>query len=384
MPARQNDLIEELIRQEVKQLPLYDPGLDPSMIKQRYQLVSIAKLSNNENPLGISAQVAAFLADKIHTLGNYPDPYSRELCQKIAQHLAVCTDNIIIGNGSENILELLCLSFLNPNDYVLTQAPCFGLHEIFPLMMGAKVHKIPSDEHAQINISAWLSALKQPIKMLLISNPSNPMGNIFNHTQLRALIDNASDDTLLVIDEAYYEYAIGDADYPDALEMLRHQQRPWIVLRTFSKAYGLAGLRVGYGIASDQRIIQALHKVRTPYNINYLAQEAAKLALVDQAHLNKSVHYAKAERDRLRNALIEKDYFVAPSHTNFLFIDCCANTSMVIDQLAEQGIIVKDCKEATYESFIRMSIGLKHENTHFLVAFDQVMGNINEIKNTSN
>ncbi|WP_332606147.1 histidinol-phosphate transaminase [Acinetobacter sp. ESBL14] len=380
MSLQLTDIIEELIRPEVKQLPLYDAGYSPSIIKQRYHLASVAKLSNNENPLGISNKVIAFLADKIHTLGNYPDPYSRELCQQIAQHLAVCADNIIIGNGSENILELLCQSFLNPNDCVLTQAPCFGLHEIFPLMMGAKVHKIPSDEYAKIDIKPWLIALKQPIKMLLVSNPSNPMGNIFNCTQLSALIDNASDDTLLVIDEAYYEYAMEDTDYPDALELLRHKQRPWIVLRTFSKAYGLAGLRVGYGIASDQRIIQTLHKVRTPYNINYLAQEAAKLALLDQAHLNKSIHHAKTERDRLRNALIEKNYFVAPSHTNFLFINCFANTSMVIDQLAEQGIIVKGCKEAGYESFIRISIGLKHENTHFLVAFDQVMKNIKEIK----
>ncbi len=366
MSAPSTNYAQALLRPEVAELPLYDPGADPEMVKARYALSSIIKLSNNENPLGVSPKVAQLLASKVDLLGRYPDPASRALHQQLATRLAVSPEQMIIGNGSENILELLCQAFLSAGDRVLTQSPCFSLHEIFPRMMGASVEKIPHDPAFGIDIPAWVAALQKPVKMLLISNPSNPVGGIFNRAQFWALIDATSPQTLIVMDEAYYEYAIHDADYPDALIELGAQKRPWIVLRTFSKAYALAGLRIGYGIASDSSIVDALHRVRTPYNINFLAQEAAKVALDDLVHLDQSVAYIESERQRLTILLREAGFFVAPSHTNFLFIDTQSDAGAVAQRLQEEGIIVKAWREAGYESFLRVSIGLTHENQRFI------------------
>ncbi|WP_445116215.1 histidinol-phosphate transaminase [Acinetobacter sp. WZC-1] len=361
-----NDLTQQLLRPEMLHLPVYDAGADQHMIQAQYQLTSVARLSCNENPLGISPKVAGLLSQKMDLVGCYPDPASRGLCQQLAERFRVQADQVIIGNGSENILELLCLAFLNRNDRVLTQSPCFGLHEIFPLMMGAQVQKITYDSVFQVDLAGWLQALQQPVKMLLISNPSNPVGNIFNHAQLAQIIAAAAQDTLLVIDEAYYEYAIHDADYPDALELLREQKRPWIVLRTFSKAYGLAGLRVGYGIASDHQLIRALHQVRTPYNINCLAQEAAQLVLDDHAHLHRSVLHAETERQYVSTVLNEHGFFVAPSYTNFLFLNTEKNAVDIAHQLNATGVMVKGWRERGYEPFLRMSVGHRHENDRFL------------------
>ncbi len=358
-----------LIRTEVSALPIYDAGASPDDIKDKYALPTVIKLSNNENPLGISPKVAEILSSKIEWLGRYPDPSSKNLQHTLAEHLNVQAEQIMIGNGSENIIELLCLAFINTGDRVLTQSPCFGLHEIFPLMMGAKVQKISHDDYLNINIENWVRALQHPTKLIFISNPSNPVGNIFNNEQLLTVIKAASLDTLIVIDEAYYEYAINDKKYPDALELLRTQNRPWIVLRTFSKAYGLAGLRVGYAIASDSTIIDALHRVRTPYNVNLFAQEAAILALEDKEYLIKSTEYIALERAKVSKRLKDAGFFVSDSYTNFIFIDTTINAVSVAKRLSGQGVIVKAWRERGYETFIRVSIGLAEENEKFVQVF---------------
>ncbi len=362
-----------LVRPQVSNLPSYDAGAQVEQIKTQYGLPSVIKLSNNENPLGISPKISEFLSSKVELLGHYPDPVSRNLQHKLAEHLNVDYEKIIIGNGSENILELLCQAFINNDDRVLTQSPCFSLHEIFPLMMGAKVKKISHDKSFSINIDSWLEALKQPTKMLFISNPSNPVGNIFNHQQLLTVINATEQDALIVIDEAYYEYAINDDKYPDALELLRAQKRPWIVLRTFSKAYALAGLRVGYAIASDRAIIDALHRVRTPYNVNFLAQEAAILALDDREYLTKSTEHIVLEKAKMSQILKDAGFVIPDSYANFIFIDTTKNALNVAEKLMEQGIIVKAWCESGYETFIRVSIGLAEENEKFVRTFINLM-----------
>nr|WP_174505338.1 histidinol-phosphate transaminase [Acinetobacter sp. Marseille-Q1620] len=372
-----NNDVDTLLRKEIHHLPNYDSGLEPEKLKTRFNLENIIKLSTNENPLGISPKVLDYLNDHVNVLGQYPDPESKVLKQKLAEKLGVKTAQIVIGNGSENILEMLCQTFLNQGDQVITQSPCFGLYEIFPLMMGAKIHKVLNDDSFKVDLDTWLYALKQftPVKMLLLSNPSNPAGNIFSQTQLLQLIQTLSDDTLLVLDEAYYEYAVANDAYPaDSISLLQeHAGCPWIVLRTFSKAYALAGLRVGYGIASDLKIIEALNKVRTPYNINFLAQKAAEAAMDDSDFLQKSVKHVLHEREKLQSSLSRQRVFYVPSDANFLFIKTNKLATEISGELNKNGIIVKPWKERGYENYMRVSIGLEKENKIFEETFYRII-----------
>lgn len=368
-----SEAVQLLVRPEVVRLPLYDPGADPDAVASEFGLVRVVKLSNNENPYGISPYAAQALERCLaQGLGRYPDPVGKDLCGVLARRYGVASKRIILGNGSENILELLCQTFLSPGDLVVTQSPCFGLHEIFPLMMGAKVVKVPLITGFECDVSAWHKAFARTVKLIFISNPSNPVGTVFSWRELEAIVRASPADCLVVIDEAYYEYAIDDLSYPDALEVLRTQNRPWIVLRTFSKAYGLASLRVGYGVASHANLIDALHRVRAPYNVNQLAQEAAVAALEDMVHLKKSVALVSQERARLTAVLRKLGFCVAPSLANFLFIDTGTDASLVVQALRREGVIVKAWPEPGYDTFIRASLSLPEDNDIFLHALSRV------------
>lgn len=363
----QADVLQRLLRPQVAGLPEYDPGADPREVARQYGLDRVVKLSNNENPLGLSPRALKMIEEfPRQETGRYPDPAGTLLCQALAGRHDIDPARVILGNGSENILELLCQAFLQPGERVVTQAPCFGLHEIFPAMMGATVDKVALSEAFTCDLPAWRVALVRPVKLVFISNPSNPAGSFFNGEQLLEIVQACPPDCVLVLDEAYYEYAIGTPDYPDAMELLRHQARPWIVLRTFSKAYGLAGLRVGYGLASHPALVEALHRVRTPYNVNHLAQQAALAALDDIDHLQRSVALVADERERIRSALCRAGYRVAPSRTNFLFIDTGVEATAVVQALLRTGVIVKAWREAGYQRFIRLSLGLPADNDLFL------------------
>lgn len=362
--------VQSLLRREVVGLPAYDPGADPEAVLREFGLTRIVKLSNNENPYGISAQSAQIIRRRLDQgLGRYPDPAGRELGQILARLHDVDRNRLILGNGSENIIELLCQAFLSSGERVVTLAPCFGLHEIFPMMMGAHVTKVPLTDQFGLDRAGWTQAMAAGAKLVFISNPSNPVGTAFTGPDLEATLLAMPTDCLLVLDEAYFEYAVQDASYPDGLRLLRDRDRPWIVLRTFSKAYGLASLRVGYGVASHGNLIEALHRVRTPYNVNQLAQEAAVAALSDSAHLQKSVALVTRERERLSAGLRRKGFRVAPSLANFLFIDTGVDASLVVRGLLKHGIIVKAWQDAGYETFIRMSLSFPEENDLFFKVF---------------
>ncbi|WP_242613747.1 histidinol-phosphate transaminase [Herbihabitans rhizosphaerae] len=359
--------MESLVRPEVAGLPAYDPGADPDEVSRSYGPTRIIKLSNNESPYGVSAGVVEAVRRRLAAgVARYPDPMGKRLAEAIGDKLAVSTEHVILGNGSENILELLSPALLGAGDIVTIQAPCFSLHEIFPRMMGARVDKVPFTADFGFDTAGWLRALAADPKIVFIASPSNPTGVILDREQLDTILDATPETALVVLDDAYHEYAMSNPSYPDGLEVLRGLSRPWIVLRTFSKAYGLAGLRVGYGIASDARLVDALNRVRTPYNVNQVAQDAAVAALDDQAHLAETVRRTGLERTRITKALRAAGFRVAPSASNFLFIDTEQSAVVVAEQLLRSGIIVKPWREPGYEGFIRASLSLPEENDVFV------------------
>lgn len=290
MTAEMTDLIRRIARPEARDLPAYNAGLSSDAVRQRYGVDTIARLGSNENPFGPSPAVGAALRDMADAIGQYPDANSTALRAAIAARTGVEPADIVVGNGSENLLELLCLAFLSPGDRVVTLLPSFGLHEIFPRMMGAQVDMVPVTDSMEFDIDAWCAALgggARPPRMAILSNPSNPVGCMLDADAFDRVVRAAPPETLLVIDEAYYEYARLTPGFPDVLTRLRAQERPWIVLRTFSKAWGLAGLRVGYGLASHAELVRMLDRVRTPFNVNLAAQRAALAAWGDADHMER-------------------------------------------------------------------------------------------------
>ena len=356
-----------VVRRVVTGLPAYDPGADPDEIAALSGAARVIKLSNNESPFGVSpAAVEAVRTRLAAGLSRYPDPTGKRLAQAIGSTLSVPAARVVLGNGSENILELLCQAVLDPGDLVTTQAPGFSLHEIFPRMVGARVEKVPVTAEFGFDASAWRAALAAGPKLVFLANPCNPTGAMLSAGELERIVADTPESALLVIDEAYCEFARADPDYPDGLAVLRERDRPWIVLRTFSKAYGLAGIRVGYGIASDAVLVQALDRVRTPYNVNQPAQDAAVAALGDHAHLAETVRRTGLEIARVTETLRGAGFRVAPSSANFVFIDTGFHSDRVARELHRAGIIVKAWREPGYETFIRASLSLPADNDVFM------------------
>lgn len=361
---------DRLARPEVRGLPAYNAGLSSALVRERYGVDRVARLASNENPFGASPAVARALASLATEVSTYPDASCTALRVAIAQHTGVSADRIVVGNGSENLLEVICQALLSPGDGVTTMIPSFGLHEIYPRMMGAWVDMVPVTPALEFDVPAICASLARGPKLLMVSNPSNPVGCTLDTASFLKMIDAAPAESVLIIDEAYYEYATALPDFPDALTLLPKQSRPWIVLRTFSKAWGLAGLRVGYGLASDADLAGLLNRVRAPFNVNLAAQTAATAALTDPAHMQHSVDRTGERRDAMAATLRARGLTVAPSAANFLFVDLGRPNGPATEALLQRGVIVKPWKEPGYERFIRVSIGSDEDNAQFLAALD--------------
>ena len=359
------------IREEVSLIAPYNSGLTSGAVAARYAPAKISKLGSNENPFGPSPTVQQALGLAALNLHLYPDPAGTELRQAIGRRHHVGTDQIVLGNGSEDLLSVICKTVLRPSDRMVTLFPSFPLHEDYAVVMGAKVERVSLQRDLTIDVQAFAEAASSSPRLVMFANPMNPVGAWLNSTQLGQVFDRVSNDTLLVIDEAYAEYAAG-VDYTPATDLLTNRSN-WIVLRTFSKAWGLAALRVGYAVVGDPVLSSFLDRTRTPFNVNGMAQAAALAALADESHMLTSVAATVQERERVRSEIDRIGLRTAPSRGNFLFIDVGRDASLVSEGLLSQGVIVKPWKQNGYTTFLRASIGTTAENNHFLEALRSVL-----------
>lgn len=353
------------IRPEVAAAPAYNAGMTIDEAVRRYGLTKIAKLASGENPFGASPQIAAALAKLDFSL--YPDPAGLKLRQAIAETLGVAAQRVILGNGSEDLIEIVCRATLRPGDEVMTLYPSFPLHEIYPGIYGAMATRIPVREDFSIDEPALLAAVARRPRMLMFANPMNPVGSFLDRAAFDRLCAALHPSTVLVLDEAYIEYADPER-FPDALTALRGLANPFIILRTFSKAYGLAGLRLGYGITSDPEFTDVLDRVRTPFNVNAVAQTSGLVAWADRAHMQRSIRHNTSERARVAAALRELGARVASSEGNFLFFSLGNPSTELAERLLAQGVIVKPWQQPGYTDFCRMTIGSTEANDQFLEA----------------
>lgn len=371
-----NSLVASLARAQVRPLPAYNAGLSNEAVRARYGVTDIARLASNENPFGASASVRRAIAEVANDVGNYPDANCTALREAIAERTGLSAGRLVFGDGSEDLIKILCEVFLAPGDLVVTQRPVFGLHEIYPKMMGAQVELLELNDELGFDVARWCAAVAKAPKIAFLPNPSNPVGCMLDAAQFAQVLEATPAHTVLVVDEAYYEYALHDDDYPDVLAMLEARVGPWIVLRTFSKAWGLAGLRVGYGMADSAELVGLMDKVRSPFNVNMAAQRAALAAWSDPAHMRSGVATTVALREDLRRQLLAlagpgrplQGLRIAPSVANFLFLDLGRPNAPVTEALLRQGVIVKPWKEPGFENFLRVSIGTEGDNARFVQA----------------
>ncbi len=348
-------------------LPAYNAGMSAAQARHFHPVGPIAALASNENPFGFSPMVAQALVEGLPELSRYSDSTASTLRAALAAHTGVTAELIVVGNGSEELIGAIARAFLRPGQEVLTVTPSFGLHEIEPLAMGALVRKVPLTADMRSDIDALIAALSRKPAIFFLPTPSNPAGCAVDADGMRRLLGACPDETLFVIDEAYFEFA--DEDCQQGLRLLLDSGRHGVVLRTFSKAYGLAGLRVGYGLCTHVRIPKLLSAATTPFHVNAAAQKAATAALADQDWMLGCVVQLKQELRRMCARLEESSVVFAPSQANFVFVNVRDNADKVARHLLAEGVIVKPWRENGYDNWIRVSIGTEAENAQFIAAF---------------
>lgn len=355
----------------IEALPKYNAGLTAAAARTVSGREFIARLGSNENPFGCSPAVIRALGESAVELSRYSDPACENLRLKLGEHLDVDPAEIVVGNGSEEMIAAAARAFLSDGATALTVAPSFGLHEIEPLAVGAKITRVPMTADLDFDVDGLESALAHAPNLLLLPSPWNPVGAALDGPQLDRVIQATSPRTMFLLDEAYREFA--SARIPDGLASLRRAGIPHIVLRTFSKAFGLAGLRVGYAVCSSTRIARMLSAAKTPFNVNAVAQAAAVAALGDQRWMHETAALIQRERERVGAALQGLGLAVARSEGNFLFFDVQRNSAEAAEELLMQGVIVKPWLESKYNTFIRASIGSEAENDLFLSALSRML-----------
>nr|WP_184468585.1 aminotransferase class I/II-fold pyridoxal phosphate-dependent enzyme [Rhizobium esperanzae] len=356
--------IEIPLNPHVAALPPYNAGLNIAAAQKHCGRPDIAALASNENPAGCSPHVAVALAGL--NPSRYSDPACTTLRAALSHKLGIPPERIVAGNGSEEMIAAVCRAVVCPGSLVAMISPGFGLHEIEALANGAWVEKVGMQPNLDFDVPAIIAMLARQPAIFFLSSPSNPVGPALDGESLNRILTAVAPQTLLVLDEAYFEFT--DDDMPDGLAALSSTNISWVVLRTFSKAYGLAGLRVGYAVTSDARLARAVAAAKTPFNVNAAAQVAAVAALDDEAWMRSSVVALKRERARVADAVAFMGLSAARSQTNFLFIDIGRDSQSALDHFLSQGIIVKPWKEEGYETFIRVTIGSPTENDRFIDA----------------
>lgn len=356
---------------QIASLQPYQTGKPIEELQRELGLERIVKLASNENPCGISEKVQQALQDNLHDLARYPDGAAFELKQILAQKLQVDAAQITLGNGSNEVLNLIGLCFLNPETEVIFSQHSFVVYPLMAKFLGAKAVEVPAKNWGY-DLAGLLAAITEKTRVIFIANPNNPTGTWLGHQALQNFLQQVPEQVLVVIDEAYTEYIPADVDYADGLA-LQKQFANVIVTRSLSKVYALAGLRVGYAV-STAAVANILNRVREPFNVNSLAQIAAIAALQDDEYLQKTIQVNAEGRVQLETGLTELGFEFIPSQGNFVTFDTRQNAADLYQKLLAKGVIVRPIAPYGMPQHLRVSIGLAEENAAFLQALREVAG----------
>lgn len=358
--------MENLVRKNILNVKPYVPGKPIEEVQRELGLEDVIKLASNENCFGPSPKAIEAIRKNLKSVNRYPDASSFYLKKRMAKFLSVKETNLIFGNGSDEIIGLAMRTFLNDGDEVIIAKPTFLIYEIASQIHNGRIRLVPMTKDLRYDLVAMKKAVTAATKIIFIANPDNPAGTYVTKTELDNFFDGLPDNVIVFLDEAYFEFAkYSFKDYPNGLDYLK---RPNVIVsRSFSKAYGLAGLRIGYGVANPV-VINYMERVREPFNVNILAQAAATASLDDKAFLKKTLSHVAKEKDFIYSAVCKMGFEYIESATNFILIDVKEDCKTVFNKLLKKGVIVRDMKAWGMDSFIRVTVGTCAENKRFVEA----------------
>ncbi len=354
--------IENLISPSILRIRPYIPGKPIEEVKRELGLKKVIKLASNENPLGPSPKAIKAIKNYTSRVHIYPDAAGYYLRKTLSKKFKVDEDNIILGNGSDEIISIATRLFVRKGDQAIMGDPSFLMFKIDTQLSEGEAISVPL-KNFELNIPEMLKFITPRTKIIFIANPNNPTGTIIRKKDMEERFRFLPSNVLIISDEAYHEY-VEDPDYPQNMKWIR-KGKNLMVLRTFSKIYGLAGLRIGYGIAKKE-IINILNRARPPFNVNSLAQVAALASLNDREHLDKSKKLIKEGKKFLYQILEKMRIPFVPTQANFILIKIGKKNKEVVSELLKRGIIVREMGSYNLPQYIRLTIGTREENEIFI------------------
>lgn len=358
-----------LVPPHIASIRPYVPGKPMAELERELGLSSTIKLASNENPLGASPRVLRALKAHLTEVNRYPDGSAFELTRALAAKLQVPAECIFLGNGSNEVIDMAVRTFLRPGEEVVSSAGAFVVYQLATQAAGGTNVVVPMRDHTH-DLPAMAAAVTPNTRLVFVANPNNPTGTWVAERAVERFLAALPAGVIAVFDEAYIEY-VSRRTFPDILRRVR-AGLPVFALRTFSKAYGIAGLRIGYLVGPPEHVAE-MNKVREPFNTNHLAQVAALAALADERHLRRVIRLNRRERERLAAGLVELGLEVIPSETNFLLVGVHRDGDALYQELLRRGIIVRPVGNYGYPRHLRITIGLAAENDRLLGALREVL-----------
>jgi histidinol-phosphate aminotransferase len=357
----------------------YPPGKPMDELEREYGVTNAIKLASNENPWGPSPKAVAAIGTMLHNLHRYPDGSSYYLTEAVARWVGAQPQEIVLGNGSNEVIEFLVKAFVASGDAVITSHPSFLMYQKFVQVRGGDNVIIPL-KAMRHDLEAITAAVTDRTRLIFIDNPNNPTGTLIGREEFDRFLAGLPQSVIVVVDEAYVDF-VDPEQRIDILSSIRQPETiPAVVsLRTFSKAFGLAGLRVGFGVMHHE-VAALLHRVRQPFNINLPAQAGALAALDDTDHYNHTLRATAEGRQWLGEAVTRLGCTPYPSHTNFFLIDVCGDATRLYEAMLYKGVIVRSMKAYGYPNFIRITVGTAEENQRFVAALAECLQDLHYVR----
>lgn len=362
---------KKLVPDYIERLETYQAGKPIEELAREKNLTRISKLASNENPLGPSPMAIREMTNVLWDVHRYPDMSAYQLKKSLCELYRLKPENIVLGNGSEGIMGYICRAFLQENDEVVTASNTFIGFLILAKSVGANLIQVPRKADYKYDIEAMAKKITPDTKIVYLANPDNPTGTYITKTEFDTLMKHVSPHTIVILDEAYFEFAKEWPDYPNSMD---YRYDNVVTLRTFSKAYGLSGVRVGYGFGHDT-LIGALHKVKLPFEPSLVAQKGAFGALSDRPHLDRTLHNNRERFQDLWDFLTRHDFKPIPSVCNFVtFKTGSEEASLALfNALLDKGVIVRPLRANLMPDHVRVSLGTRDEMNHFFEVMEEIL-----------
>jgi len=360
--------IEDLVLPSVAAIAPYEPGKPPEELQRELGISESIKLASNENPLGPSPRAVAAIKAALADLNRYPDGANYELRRKIAEHHKLPVEHIFAASGSVEVINLLAFLFIRPGLNSVFSDHAFAIYPLATAAAGGTSRIAPTSDGYSHDLDAIAAQIDAHTRLVFLGNPNNPTGTIYRRPEWKRFLAKVPPDVVIVADEAYFEF-VRDPEYPDSLQD-HDGQRLIVTLRTFSKIFGLAGVRAGYAVARPE-IIRLLNNVRQPFNVTSLAQVAVVAAMDDRAHIAETLRVNAEGMDYLETEFRRLGIPFVPSHGNFLLVDV-GDGRAVYDKLLRKGVIVRPMQGYGYPRHVRISVGLPEENRKLVVALQEI------------